>query len=430
MYASNNSVPLAARPKLQNFTKFLANSGGYLYCIIKYGGQDHVFIRHKDDQDIYYLGPDIWPNNDVYYLIENYPELVATNNVAGGQIALRVRDIGFELEEIKKTSNKEIQQLREENQDYKVLYDLAAMEVEEERKKTIEVVNSLEMERKTRAVEMEKLYKKTEEELKEFQETLETECRLKLHEQKTIIQRHEEAVRALKLKTCKMKDTEDAVQEKLLLIMEQLVAMNKLMLHVCKQEKKKEEDWHNDFSNPFKMVLNENELLRLNLFDDIVLLIEDIVREHKHGDPSPKSRTAKTRKYHSRTANIYQHILPNGNYQLLTIGQHLKINPWPLISRTISIITSEILTKRMKTTNNEDDNNNVEERQYYRDLNAINLNKIQEWFRIFIPGSNIRDIPKQLLCYYLAQKLVEVEQNKDRHILYTNYKDKGTYILF
>ena len=45
-----------------------------------------MFIRHEEEKDIFYLGPDIWPNNDIYYIIENYPELAATNNVAGDEL--------------------------------------------------------------------------------------------------------------------------------------------------------------------------------------------------------------------------------------------------------------------------------------------------------------------------------------------------------
>eukprot|EP00944_MAST-04C_sp_MAST-4C-sp1_P016210 g16210.t1 len=370
MYAASNPIPLAARPKLTNFTKYLSNSGGYLYCIVKYGQQDHVFIRHEEEKDIFYLGPDIWPNNDIYYIIENYPELAATNNVAGGRIALKVRDVGFELEGVKKASADEINKLKEKTNDYKVLYDLASMEVENERQKNVEAVNTIALERKAQELAMDHLYKKSEEELRLFQQKLQSECLDKLNSQLLKIQGHEQAVKSLQEKTSKMKETEDAVQEKLRLIMEQLIAMNKLMLHVCQNEKVKEEETHTNFSNPFHHVLEEKEILKLNLFDDIVCLIEDIVREHRNGDPSPKSRTAKTRKYHPRTVNIYSHILPNGNYQLLTIGQRLKINPWPLISRTISVITTEILTKRVKITK-ENKEEIVEERQWHQRIEIV-----------------------------------------------------------
>ena len=119
-----------------------------MYCIVKYGQQDHVFIRHEEEKDIFYLGPDIWPNNDIYYIIENYPELAATNNVAGGRIALKLRDVGFELEGVKKASADEINKLKEKTNDYKVLYDLASMEVENERQKNVEAVNMIALERK------------------------------------------------------------------------------------------------------------------------------------------------------------------------------------------------------------------------------------------------------------------------------------------
>ena len=111
---------------------------------------------------------------------------------------MKVRDVGFELEGVKKASADEINKLKEKTNDYKVLYDLASMEVENrETEKNVEAVNTIALERKAQELAMDHLYKKSEEELRLFQQKLQSECLDKLNSQLLKIQGHEQAVKSL-----------------------------------------------------------------------------------------------------------------------------------------------------------------------------------------------------------------------------------------